>query len=507
MFIRVYIDHLIDSIFAFFYDNKREKVCKIENPILTESASSLARKIREKKLKSKDIVTACIKRIQAVNPVLNAVVDDRFRQALQEAEEIDQKLAEGKYTEQDFIEKPFLGVPFTTKESTSCKGMKWSFGLVCRKHIIAQEDAEMVKNMKNAGAILLGVTNIPQLNLWGETFNPLYGLTKNPYNTTRNVGGSSGGEACIIAACGSPMGLGTDIGGSVRIPSFMCGIFGHKPTSDIVSTHGMTYRKGDEGPTIVVAGPMARHAEDLAPMLKVIAGANANKLKLDEPISKIKVFYSNELNDVLISRLRPEMVSLIDKVVENLRDIAVEEPKLINFEDTRYTSKLWRYWMRKEPNADFNSDLASRKGRVGFFEALLKFVVLSGEYPHSTIANLINNAMPIMNDAEAKEITERLRNQIISTLGDDGVLIFPSQPWPASYHYTLIFRPYNIGYLSLFNSLKLPVTQVPLGLGEEGLPLGVQMVTTPNNDHLSIGVAKYLEKVMGGWVPPCEVVK
>lgn len=107
-----------------------------------------------------------------------------------------------------------------------------------RKGKKATFDADCVASVKNAGGILLGVSNIPQLNMWQETSNPLYGLTKNPYNTTRNVGGSSGGESSILAACGSPMGIGTDIGGSCRIPAFMCGVFGHKISCDIVYLRG-----------------------------------------------------------------------------------------------------------------------------------------------------------------------------------------------------------------------------------------------------------------------------
>lgn len=138
--------------------------------------------------------------------------------------------------------------------------MSWTFGLKKRQGKKASFDAECVESMKKAGAILLGVSNIPQLNLWQESSNPVYGLTKNPYNTTRNVGGSSGGESSILAACGSPIGigkklllfgsckihynsllfslLGTDIGGSCRIPAFMCGVFGHKITNNLVSTKG-----------------------------------------------------------------------------------------------------------------------------------------------------------------------------------------------------------------------------------------------------------------------------
>lgn len=127
---------------------------------------------------------------------------------------------------------------------SSLKGLSFSFGLNSRRGVKATEDADIVAKCKNAGAILLCATNVPELNLWTETRNNIYGMTVNPYNTSRIVGGSSGGEASIVSACGSPIGLGTDIGGSCRMPAFYCGIFSHKPTTGLISTKGMTFRKG-----------------------------------------------------------------------------------------------------------------------------------------------------------------------------------------------------------------------------------------------------------------------
>lgn len=235
IFLRYYIDLLIDKIFGFLYDSTRVRLPATNEKILLASATSLAHRIRKGDLKSEVVVRTFIARIKSVNCILNAVVDERFDEAIKEAQKVDELIASGKV---NFDAQPFLGVPFTAKESTACKGLSNSFGLVCRKGVKAAEDAECVVLIKRAGGILLGVTNVPSLNLWQETFNPIFGVTNNPYNTTRNVGGSSGGEAAIVAAGGSPIGLGTDIGGSARIPCFMCGVFGHKITNDLASTRG-----------------------------------------------------------------------------------------------------------------------------------------------------------------------------------------------------------------------------------------------------------------------------
>lgn len=328
VFIRYYIDILIDKVFGFVYDSTRVHLPAASEQILLESATSLAQKIRKKQLKSEVVVRAFINRIKSVNCILNAVVDERFEEAIKEAKIVDDLIRDGGV---DFDAQPFLGVPFTAKESTSCKGMAFTFGLVCRKGIRAQVDAECVVRMKKAGGILLGVTNVPSLNLWQETFNPVYGVTKNPYNTTRNVGGSSGGEAAVVAAGGSPIGLGTDIGGSLRIPCFMCGVYGHKITSGLTSTRGLiafysvsfaslllsglTYRNGQEKDTMVSSGPIVRYAEDLAPLIKVFVGDNSTKLKLDDiiDVNTIKVYYINENRDIFCSSIRSEMKTIFHK--------------------------------------------------------------------------------------------------------------------------------------------------------------------------------------------------
>lgn len=238
LFIRYLIDLIIDKLFSLYYDQKRVYITKSKNPIVLESATSLARKIRKRELQVVDVVQAFIDRIEEVNPITNSLIDNRFEDALKEAKQIDLDISTGQIIDADFREKPFLGVPFTTKESTSVKGLSLTFGILKRRDKKAQYDADCVELLKKAGGICLGVSNIPQLNMWQETSNPIFGLTCNPYNTTRNVGGSSGGEASLLAAGGSPMGIGTDIGGSIRIPAFMCGVFGHKPTSHLISTRG-----------------------------------------------------------------------------------------------------------------------------------------------------------------------------------------------------------------------------------------------------------------------------
>lgn len=170
--------------------------------------------------------------------------------------------------------------------------MKQTAGLTIRKNIVSERDAEAVRLMRAAGAIPLATTNVSELAMWWETSNCLYGTTKNPYNTRHIVGGSSGGEGCIQAAAGSPLGIGSDIGGSIRIPSYFNGLFGHKPSTGMVSNDGQyPSAQSEDQNRLLSIGPMCRYAQDLLPTLKILADKNADMLHLNEKvdISKLKV--------------------------------------------------------------------------------------------------------------------------------------------------------------------------------------------------------------------------
>ncbi|KAJ8959115.1 hypothetical protein NQ318_022372 [Aromia moschata] len=490
LFIRYYVDIIIDKAFGYFYDSKKRMLGKCTNPIVLSSAVSLAKKIRKGELKSEQVVQAFIDRIKEVNPILNAMVDTRFNEALAEARRIDKEIEIGSILDTDFQEKPFLGVPFTTKESTAVKGLSWTFGLPKRRGKKASFDADYVALIKNAGAICLGVSNIPQLNLWQETSNPLYGITNNPYDTTRNVGGSSGGESSILAAGGTAISIGTDIGGSCRIPAYMC---------------GMTFRTGKEEQTIVVAGVLARHSEDIASVLKVLVAENEPKLKLDEPVKviSIRVHYILDPRDPFVSPSRNEMKRTMANAVEYFSRISQVKPKQVEFEGTKYGGRLWKYWMSKESNADFKKDIMNREGQVNSILEILRYFAGGGDYTLATIFNFINGLLPMPNEDWAKKETEKLREQILETLKDDGVLLYPSAPWPASYHHTALLRPWNFNLFAIWNVLKFPVTQVPMGL-VNGLPVGIQVVAAPYQDRLCIAVARELEREFGGYVPPFQ---
>jgi len=239
--------------------------------ITRRGAAELARSIAAGELSSSETVAAHIARIEEVDPRLNAMVVPRFDEARREAAEADERLAGARWGDGPAL-GPLHGVPITIKESLHMAGTPSTGGLPARRHHRAERDAPLVALLREAGAIVLGKTNVPELLLYLEADNPLYGRTLHPERDDRSPGGSSGGEGAIIAAGGSPLGLGTDLGGSIRIPAHVCGIHGLKPTSGrltVTRTFDIELFPGQRA-ILDIAGPLARRVEDLTLAMEVL---------------------------------------------------------------------------------------------------------------------------------------------------------------------------------------------------------------------------------------------
>jgi fatty acid amide hydrolase len=227
------------------------------------SATELSGLLSAGELSACEVVEAHIRRIEAVNPALNAIVVPLFDQARLDAKAADRARAQGR------LLGPLHGVPVTVKEFFDISGAPTTAGLTARSRTVASEDAPLVSRLRQAGAIVLGKTNVQQLGMGYESQNPLYGRTNNPWNLARSPGGSSGGEAAIIAAGGSPLGLGSDGGGSIRQPAHSCGICGLKPTGRRLTMRGHWFVPNWSFEW-VQPGPMARHVRDLELALRVL---------------------------------------------------------------------------------------------------------------------------------------------------------------------------------------------------------------------------------------------
>lgn len=232
--------------------------------IVCLGAAELARRIAAEELSATEVVEAHIRRVQQVDLQVNAVVVRCFDQARRDAAAADAKQLRGETL------GPLHGVPVTIKECFFVEGTDATIGIDRLRDRPATNDSPLVQRLREAGAIVLGKTNVPQLMAVHESDNPVYGRTNNPWDLTRGPGGSSGGEAAIIAACGSPLGLGSDLGGSIRQPAHSCGIVGFKPSSNWPPLSGCAENFPGLLGLTVQAGPMARHVEDVSLAMRVL---------------------------------------------------------------------------------------------------------------------------------------------------------------------------------------------------------------------------------------------
>lgn len=242
------------------------------------SAAATARAVRDGTISAREACDAAIARIERLDGPINAVVVRDFDRARAAAKRIDATRTKGD-------RRPLLGVPMTVKESNDVADLPSTWGMPVFKDLPVAEDGIAVARLKSAGAVILGKTNAPVALADWQAVNPIYGRTVNPYDHTRSPGGSSGGAAAALAAGIVPLELGSDIGGSIRVPAHMCGVFGHKPTYGLVPLKGHGFPGTDTVDVpLAVLGPMARSAEDLDLALNVLAGPVAGvAYKLDLP--------------------------------------------------------------------------------------------------------------------------------------------------------------------------------------------------------------------------------
>lgn len=212
----------------------------------------------------------------------------------------------------------------------------------------------------------------------------------------------------------------------------------------------------------------------------------------------------NHLGDMLVPSLTSEMKSVMTKVTGHLEEISGRMCRRAKFEGFSKTCKLWRYWMTQEP-ANFNKLLGNGRELNGIVE-LIKMCTGQSNITLASLLSLLQDYLPLKNVEELRAITQELKDEMERLLGDDGVLIFPSASSAAGFHYSPYFQLYKFAYFSIFNVLRVPATQVPVGLDSRGLPLGVQVVAPAFRDRNCLAVAEELERAFGGWVPPFQII-
>ncbi len=473
---------------------------------LTErSATDLAHAIRTRETSSREIVEAHIEQLERTHARINAIVADRFDSAREEADTADQLVAEA--SDPDSL-PPLLGVPCTIKESIAMRGMPNCAGLVSRREWRATENAPTVQRLIDAGAIPLGMTNTPELCLWIETENRTYGRTNNAYDPARTAGGSSGGEGAAVGSGGSPIGLGADIAGSLRIPAFFNGVFALKPSPGIVpSTGQFPATETEMGAFMLTVGPITRRAEDLMPVLNVIKGPDgvdpyARTAHIGEPadisIADTRILLSEEASFKQVSR---ELRDVRMRAAEALEQ-AGATVETVPMRSMRRALELYLAVLKLETGVSVaNLLVAEGSAHVTLGSGLRR------KGPHTRALRLLlmsewmTGKMPQGSLRKSVAARRAFQDEVHDAIGD-GVLLHPTHPRVAPRHGKTIGKPWLLTTTAVFNLVGLPVAQIPLGLNARGLPLGVQAAAGPDRDHVAVAVALELERAMGGWVPP-----
>ncbi len=498
------------------------------------SAVALAAAIARGDLSAAEAVEASIARIEAVNPSLNAVVVKRYDEARAEARQADERRARGESL------GPLHGVPITVKECFDVVGTPATYGLPSRAQTLATEDDRYIRRLRAAGAIIVGKTNVPQLLLYTEADNPLYGRTNNPWNLERTPGGSSGGQAAIIAAGGSPLGLATDIGGSIRVPASFCGVVGMKPTAgrtpDLIS-FGVPL-----GQRAIVSqvGPLARTVDDVTLALEIINGGSAPQAEPPRPIG--------DPATVDISRLRVAYYTDdgILPVAQSVRRATVEAAGLLAARGAQVTE--WRP-PAVEQASDIFFGVLSADGGAGAKAFLGKnprdprigqLVALAGA-PRGLLA-IAEGALRLLGQRSQAAIVRNFgyrdtlrywrlveaqmayQRRFAQALDEDpggpfDVIICPATALPAIRHGDSRDLVTGGAYATLYNVLGYPTGIVPVSTvrpGEEqprkagrdaalraarraeegsaGLPLAAQVVARPWREHIALAAMRAIEE-------------
>jgi amidase len=452
------------------------------------SAAEMARELRARRVTSEELVETCLARIERVNPGLNAVVATCTERARREARERDRELVRGE------SRGPLHGVPMTLKDSHETEGVVSTGGtLGLRRHVPAA-DSTCAARLRAAGAVLLGKTNTPELTMSFETDNLVYGRTNNPYAPERTSGGSSGGAAAIVAAGGVPLDLGSDTGGSIRLPSHFCGIAGLRPTSGRVSRHGHLWPPGGFADALTTLGPMARRVEDLALVLPILVGPDgrdpaivpvslAAPESVDVAALRIAVHFGNGVVEPT-----PETRDAVRRAADALSDAGAKVEEACPAPLAR-TLEVFIAVI----GADGGAQLEALLAQAGTLQISPQVEVIL-----ATARAAPPDPRRVWQAAHAWDV---FRAEMLGFLDGFDAIVCPTNAKPALPHGASPLEFPAFTYTMAHNLTGWPAAVVRAGTSPEGLPIGVQLVGGPWREDVALALAAKVEARTGGWRP------
>ena len=452
-------------------------------------ATELASQLRKKEISAREVLSAHLSQIERVNPKVNAIVTLVAEQASDAADDMDTAIAHGE------ISGPLHGLPIAHKDLQNTRGIRTTYGSPIYQDFVPNADSLVVERLKSAGAITIGKTNVPEFGAGSQTFNPIFGATRNPYDLSRTVGGSSGGAAAALACGLMPIADGSDMGGSLRNPANFCNVVGLRPSPGRVPSWPVELGWF----TLSVDGPMARTVSDVALLLSVLAGPDSRSpVALSDPGSMFAGPLERDFKGQRVAWVdlglpyEPEVKQVVDstRVIFESLGCIVEEAEL-DFSDADEIFKVWRAWS---------------------FEA-----GLSGEYQKhkdqlkDTVIWNIEQGLPLTGPHLAR--MELKRTQLFHRLREFmeryEFLILPvsqvlpfdvNQPYPTEINgekmLTYIDWMKSCYYISTVGN---PALAVPGGFTDSGLPVGVQIVGRHHDDWGVLQLGFAFEQVTGYW--------
>jgi amidase len=456
-------------------------------------ATELARRVRARELSAVALLDACMERVERLNPTLNAVVTLNPR-AREEAEEVERRLDRGEML-------PLAGLPVGIKDVTEVAGVRTTYGSPLFADHVPEEDALVVRRFREAGAVILGKTNTPEFAAGGNTFNEVFGRTRNPWNPERSAGGSTGGGAVGLATGMIALAQGTDLGGSLRIPASFCGVVGIRPSVGLVPTHPSEFLWD----TMQVTGPMGRTAEDVALALQAIAGPS-DLSPLTQPVERrdfvaavragigqgLRLAYCPDIAgigiDAQIERVCREGALALEQVGATVEVIELD----LSFARKAFLA-LRGLW--------FVSQLHPHLEKLEEFGTNVK---------NNTRAGLATSMEEV---GAAEQVRKRIWERFRLLFQHFDHLLTPTMavpPFPVEENY-----PRTVGgremetYVDwiaptfVLSMTGLPVGSVPCGLDPAGMPVGLQIVGRPRGEEGVLALAAEVQRLRPIGRPPC----
>ncbi|MCF8068170.1 MAG: amidase [Desulfobacterales bacterium] len=476
------------------------------NNIANLSATKLVSALKSKSISSLELLEIYIERYKRLNPIVNAIVATDFEKARILARAADESLAKGEDT------GPLHGLPMTVKDMVKVTGMPCTDGSPEFKDYIAPKDADLAQSLKNAGAIIFGKTNVSLFYIDVQTYNELYGQTNNPWDIKKTPGGSSGGSAAALSAGLTGLEIGSDIGGSIRIPAHFCGVYGHKPSYGIVSPHYIGKPlKGDiinytAEYDLLVYGPLARSAEDLRLAMNIIVGSPSYQkkaIRIELPQARKKRLKEFKVGIWLDDKTYPidsEVGNCLQNMTEQLKKSGVDIKARIPDIDLEKCYRLY--------NQFYTMACSREESEEAFIEAVSRLKKLK-ETDQSETAREIRALTAYHRDWHILNQKRAIMRQKWEDFFEDiDVLLCPPARIAAFHHdhtdmsqrilrindrdepYWEVMEP----WISLSQVAYLPATIAPIGFTSTGLPVGVQIIGPYLEDNTTIEFARLMEE-------------